>query len=68
MVDPIELNDALERLHAYLEGGDLDGAVDYLRTLHPADGAELLAELEPEQPASIVEPAFLHIRSCQRTT
>jgi magnesium transporter len=55
MVDPIELNDALERLHAFLEGGDLDGAVNYLRTLHPADSAELLAELEPEQQASIVE-------------
>ena len=55
MVDPIELNDALERLHAYLDGQDIAGAIDYLRTLHPADSAELLAELEPEQQGAIVE-------------
>jgi magnesium transporter len=55
MVDPIELNDALERLHAYLDGQDIAGAIDYLRTLHPADSAELLAELETEQQGAIVE-------------
>jgi len=55
MVDPIELNDALERVSAFLDGGDLAGAVDYLRTLHPADSAEILAELEPEEQASIVD-------------
>ncbi|HAJ34967.1 MAG TPA: magnesium transporter [Chloroflexi bacterium] len=55
MVDPIELNDALERLHAFLEGADLEGAVAYLRTLHPADSAELIAELEPEQQAAVID-------------
>jgi hypothetical protein len=45
MVDPIELNDALERLQAFLDGADLDGAVAYLRALHPADSAELIAEI-----------------------
>lgn len=55
MVDPIELNDALERLHAFLDGADLEGAVAYLRTLHPADSAELIAELEPEQQAAVID-------------
>ncbi|MFO7634403.1 MAG: magnesium transporter, partial [Caldilinea sp.] len=55
MVDPIELNDALERLSAHLDSNDLESAIAYLRTLHPADSAELLAELEPEQQAAIVE-------------
>ncbi|MBW7886297.1 MAG: magnesium transporter, partial [Caldilineaceae bacterium] len=55
MVDPIVLDDALERVYAFLEGSDLDGAVDYLRQLHPADSAEILAELEPEEQAAIVE-------------
>lgn len=55
MVDPIELNDALERLQAFLDGADLDGAVAYLRTLHPADSAELIAELEPEQQAAVID-------------
>jgi Mg/Co/Ni transporter MgtE len=55
MVDPIELNDALERLQPFLDGADLDGAVNYLRTLHPADSAELIAELEPEQQAAVVD-------------
>ena len=55
MVEPIELNEALERLNAYLESNDLESAVTYLRTLHPADSAALLAELEPDQQAAIVE-------------
>lgn len=55
MVDPIELNDALERLNAFLEGDDLDGAIEYLRALHPADSAELISELEPEEQAAIIE-------------
>uniref|UniRef100_A0A7C1JBF4 Magnesium transporter MgtE n=1 Tax=Caldilinea aerophila TaxID=133453 RepID=A0A7C1JBF4_9CHLR len=55
MVEPIELNEALERLNAYLESNDLESAVAYLRTLHPADSAALLAELEPDQQAAIIE-------------
>lgn len=55
MVDPINLNDALDRIQAFLDGDDLHGAVEYLRSLHPADSAELLAELDPEEQAAIVE-------------
>ncbi len=55
MVEPIELSDALERLNGYLEHNDLESAVAYLRALHPADSAELLSELEPEQQAAIIE-------------
>jgi magnesium transporter len=55
MVDPINLNDALDRIQAFLDGSDVEGAVDYLRGLHPADSAEILAELEPEEQGAIVE-------------
>jgi magnesium transporter len=55
MVDPIQMSDALERVNAFLEAGQLESAVTYLRTLHPADIAEIIAELEPEQQAGIVE-------------
>ena len=55
MVDPIELNDALTRVQAFLESGDLDRAADYLRALHPADSAEIIAELEPEQQGAILD-------------
>ena len=55
MVDPIEYNDALARMQAFLESGDLDGAADYLRALHPADSAEIIAEIEPEQQAAILD-------------
>jgi len=55
MVDPIELNDALERVSAFLDGGDLSGAVEYLRSLHPADSAEILAELDPQEQALVMD-------------
>ena len=55
MVDPINLNDALDRIQAFLDGSDVEGAVEYLRGLHPADSAEILAELEPEEQGAIVE-------------
>ena len=55
MVDPINLNDALDRIQAFLDGSDVEGAVEYLRALHPADSAEILAELEPEEQGAIVE-------------
>ena len=55
MVDPINLNDALDRIQSFIDGSDLYGAVEYLRNLHPADSAEILAELEPEEQAAIVE-------------
>ncbi len=55
MVDPIKLNDALERVQAFLDGSDLNGAVEYLRTLHPADTAEIIGELDPEEQAAVVD-------------
>ena len=55
MVDPIQFSDALERTTAFLEADDLEGAVEYLRTLHPADSAEILAGLESEQQAAIID-------------
>ena len=55
MVDPIEFNDALTRVNGFLEQSDLDGAVTYLRSLHPVDSAEIIAELEPEQQAAVVD-------------
>jgi magnesium transporter len=55
MVDPINLNDALDRIQAFLDGNDLNGAVEYLRVLHPADSAEILAELEPAEQGAIVD-------------
>jgi magnesium transporter len=55
MVDPILFQDALTRVQTALESNDLDGAVAYLLALHPADSAEVLAELEPEQQGAILE-------------
>ena len=55
MVDPIEFDDALTRVNSLLEQEDLDSAVAYLRTLHPVDSAEIIAELEPEQQAAILD-------------
>ena len=55
MVDPINLNDALDRIQSFIDGSDLYGAVEYLRSLHPADSAEILAELESEEQAAILE-------------
>ena len=55
MVDPINLNDALDRIQAFLDSSDVEGAVEYLRGLHPADSAEILAELDPEEQGAIVE-------------
>jgi magnesium transporter len=55
MVDPINIDDAVAHLHLLLEAGDLDGAAHYLRSLHPADIAQILTWLEPEQQAGLVE-------------
>lgn len=53
MVDPIEINDALEQTEALIRAHDIDGAAAYLRSLHPADSAEVLRQLEPEEQAAI---------------
>jgi magnesium transporter len=55
MVDPINVNDAVAHLQVLLANGDLDGATHYLRSLHPADSAQLLTWLEPEQQAALVD-------------
>ena len=54
MVDPIKMEDAMEQIELLLQAGDFDGAVEYLRSLHPADGAEMLSTLEREDQAEIV--------------
>ncbi len=55
MVDPILFHDALERVQTALDTDDLDAAVAYLLSLHPADSAEVLAELESDQQAAILD-------------
>jgi magnesium transporter len=55
MVDPILFQDALTRVQTALDANDLDEAVAYLLSLHPADSSEVLAELEPEQQAAILD-------------
>ncbi len=54
MVDPIKMEDAMEQIELLLQAGDFDGAAEYVRALHPADGAEMLSTLEPEDQAEIV--------------
>lgn len=54
MVDPIKMEDAMEQIELLLQAGDFDGAAEYLRALHPADGAEMLSTLEPKDQAEIV--------------
>ena len=55
MVDPILFNDALERVQAFLESDNLEEATAYLLSLHPADGAEVLAERPPGKHAAILD-------------
>src|SRR5690348_13189095 len=39
MVDPIKMEDALERIEQMLQAGNFDEAAEFIRTLHPADSA-----------------------------
>ena len=48
MVDPVKYEASLDLVNAALEKGDFEGAADILRGLHPADAAEILAELDTE--------------------
>ena len=57
MVDPIKVSDALKQTQEFLAIQDFDGAATYLRDLHPADAAEVLAILEPEEQAALT-PLF----------
>lgn len=54
MVDPIKMEDALAQIEQMLQEGNFDGAAEYIRDLHPADGAEMLTTLEPTDQAEIV--------------
>ncbi len=54
MVDPIKMQDAIEQMETLLDSGNTDVAAEYLRTLHPADAADILAALAPELQAQLV--------------
>ena len=54
MVDPINLQDAVEQMVWLLETGSIEQAVAYLRTLHPADAAEVLASLDAERQSALI--------------
>lgn len=53
MVDPINIEDAMEHVEQLLETQNIEGAGEYLRELHPVDGAEILIELEPGTQAAL---------------
>ena len=57
MVDPINIGDALEQTRQLLAVSDFEAAAAYLRDLHPADAAEVLAVLEPHEQAALT-PLF----------
>lgn len=64
MVDPINISDALARAVELVENQDFDAAIEYLRSLHPADSAEVLAMLTPEQQSHLagqLEPEELAV-------
>ncbi|MEX1019603.1 MAG: magnesium transporter [Litorilinea sp.] len=55
MAELINREDAIAQVHDWLVAGELAQAVAYLRELHPADSAEILAGLEPEQQSLLVD-------------
>lgn len=57
MVDPVKMQDAVEQMDILLAAGNPDAAAEYLRGLHSADAAEILAHLEPESQA-LLAPLF----------
>ncbi|GIV77461.1 magnesium transporter [Litorilinea aerophila] len=54
MVDPINIEDALQHIETLLAANDLDSAAEFLRSLHPADSAEILSTLEPDIQSALV--------------
>jgi magnesium transporter len=54
MVDPVKMADAMAQMEILLMAGDLDAAAALLRTLHPADSAEIVASLPTEIQAALV--------------
>jgi magnesium transporter len=55
MVEPLNVNDALAHTQELLEAGEVDLAAEFLRTLHPADSAEVLTWLDTDEQALLVE-------------
>ncbi len=55
MVDPIKIGDALDQLNISLQAGDYPAAADFLRSLHPADSAEILLILDADVRAKLIE-------------
>lgn len=55
MVEMFNVEEALAQVNDWLAAGELEPAVAYVRELHPADSAEILAGLEPEQRSMLVE-------------
>lgn len=53
MVEPINIEDAMEHVEQLLETQDIQGAGEFLRELHPVDSAEILVELEPKTQAAL---------------
>ena len=58
MVELLNVNDALTHVQNLLQNNKLEAAAKYLRTLHPADSAELLTLLEPEQQGLLVDQLY----------
>jgi magnesium transporter len=55
MVNAINIDTAVGYVQQLLSDHDLDGAVQYVRSLHPVDRAEILTWLESDQQAMLVE-------------
>jgi len=53
MVDPIQINDALEHTESLLHARALDDAIQYLQSLHPADSAEVISQLDADDQAIV---------------
>ena len=55
MVDPINLQDAVTQMLSLLESGSLEQAIAYLRSLHPADAAEVITALDADHQRLLLE-------------
>lgn len=55
MVEPINIDNAVAHVSQLLEHNELDAAVEFLRTLHPVDRADILTGLGGDQQAALIE-------------
>ncbi len=53
-MDPTQIENALERIRAALEAGEVQSAIDSLRELRPADRAEAFVDLEDDEVAALL--------------